>query len=330
MDQPGGDTTEMIGRRLALVVTLALLAVPLITEAQPAGGLRTIGLLGSSTDGYRAFKEGLRGVGWIEGTTVRFEGRFSTDDRELFRLATELVRPPVDVIFAGNAPSVRAAMNATRTIPIVMVSGDPVSAGFVASLARPGANVTGLAIMQTELSGKRLELLTQALPVARRIAVLANPANPSTSAMLRETEARARSLGVQVLRFEATAPDQLAGAVAAAAREGADALAVLGDPMFNLNSRRLVQAAAQHRLPAIWEWRAIAEAGGLMAYAPQLEDLQRRAATYVDRILKGAKPGELPVEQAAKFDLTINLKTAKALGLTIPQLLLLRADHVIE
>jgi ABC-type uncharacterized transport system substrate-binding protein len=325
-----GETTEMIDRRHALVVILALLAVPITAEAQPAGRVRTVGLLGTSPDGYRAFREGLREFGWSEGTTVRFEQRFSADYRELSRMATELVRAPVDVIYAGNAPSVRAAMNATRAIPIVMISGDPVSAGFVASLARPGANVTGLAIMHTELSGKRLEILKEALPMARRIAVLANPANPSTAAMLRETESRARSLGVEVLRFEATSPDQLANAVAAAAREGADALAVLGDPMFNRNSGRLVQAAAQHRLPAIWEWRTIVEAGGLLAYAPRLEDLQRRAATYVDRIFKGAKPGELPVEQPTTFDLAINLKTAKALGLVLPRSLLQRADHVID
>ncbi len=325
-----GGTTEMIDRRHALVGVLALLAVPITAEAQPAGRVRTIGLLGTSPDGYRAFREGLRELGWSEGATVRFEQRFSADYRELSRMATELVRAPVDVIYAGNAPSVRAAMNATRAIPIVMVSGDPVSAGFVASLARPGANVTGLAIMHTELSGKRLEILKEALPMARRIAVLANPANPSTAAMLRETESRARSLGVEVLRFEATSSDQLAGAVAAAARAGADALAVLGDPMFNRNSVRLVQAAAQHRLPAIWEWRTIVEAGGLMAYAPRLEDLQRRAATYVDRIFKGAKPGELPVEQPTTFDLAINLKTAKALGLIFPRSLLQRADHVID
>ena len=317
-------------RRAFLTGSFAVLAAPLGVEAQPAGAVRAIGLLGTSTDRYRVFKEGLRDLGWVEGHTVRFEERLTTDYRELPRLAKELVRVPVDAIFAGNAPSVRAAMNATRAIPIVMVSGDPVSAGFVTSLARPGANVTGLAIMQTDLSGKRLEILTQALPGAKRIAVLGNPANPSTPAMIRETEARARSLGVLVLRFEATAPDQLAGAIAAAARERADALAVLGDPMFNNNRRRLVEAAAQHRLPAIWEWRGTVEEGGFMAYAPQLADLQRRAASYVDRILKGADPGTLPVEQPTKFDLVVNLKTAKALGLTIPRSLLLRADQVIE
>jgi putative tryptophan/tyrosine transport system substrate-binding protein len=183
--------------------------------------------------------------------------------------------------------------------------------------------------MHTELSGKRLELLPQALSTARRIALLANPANLSTPAMLRETEARAGSLGVLILRFEATAPDQLTGAVAAAARERADALVGLPDPVFNRNSRRLVEAAVQHRLPAIGDWPEIVEAGGLMAYAPRPGDLQRRAATYVDRILKGMKSRELPVEQPAKFELLINLKTAKALGLTVPQSLLLRADQVI-
>jgi putative tryptophan/tyrosine transport system substrate-binding protein len=317
-------------RRTFLTGSFALLVAPLAAEAQSGGAVPAIGLLGSSTDGYRALKEWLHDLGWVEGHTVRFEERVSADYRELPRLATELVRMQVDVIFAGNAPSVRAAMNATRAIPIVMVSGDPVSAGFVASLARPGANVTGLAIMHTDLSGKRLEILTQALPAARRIAVLGNPANPSTPAMIRETEARARSLGVLILRFEATAPDRLAAAVAAAARDRADALAVLGDPMFNQNHGRLVEAAAQHRLPAIWEWREIVEAGGFMSYAPQLADLQRRAATYVDRILKGTNPGALPVQQPTKFELVINLKTAKALGLTIPPSLLLRADQVIE
>ena len=319
----------MIDLRLARVLTLAFLAVPLAAEAQ-SGTVRTIGLLGVRPEAHRAFEEGLRELGWVEGNTVRFERRVSADYRELSRLATELVRVPVDVIFAANAPSARAAMKATPTIPIVMVSGDPVSAGFVASLARPGANVTGLAIMHTELSGKRLELLTQAIPTARRIAVLANPTNPSTPAMLHETEVRAHALGVQLLRFEASTPAHLAGALAAAARARADALVALGDPMFSLNSERLVEAAAKHRLPAIWEWRWFVEAGGLMTYAPRLEDLHRRAATYVDRILKGAKPGELPVEQPTKFELVINLKTAKVLGLTIPQSLLLRADQVVE
>jgi len=184
--------------------------------------------------------------------------------------------------------------------------------------------------MHTELSGKRLEILTQAFPTARRIAVLANPANPATPAMRRETETRASAIGVQLLPLEANAPEGLADVLAAAAQKNPDALVVLGDPMFHFNRRQLVQAAARHRLPAIYEWREFVEAGGLMAYGPRIEDLQRRAATYVDRVLRGAKPGDLPVEQATRFELVINLKTAKALGLTIPPALLLRADQVIE
>jgi len=315
---------------LAVVLAVSLTFAPLAAEGQQTGTVRTIGLLGSRPEAFPPFEEGLRELGWVESNTVRIERRVNPDYRELPRLATELVRVPVDVIFAANAPSVRAAMKATRTIPIVIVSGDPVSAGFVASLARPGANVTGLAIMHPELSGKRLEVLTQALPGARRVAVLANPANPSTPAMLRETEARASALGIQLLRIEASASNQLADALAEAKRGRADALAVLGDPMFTANRRRLIEAAAQHRLPAIWEWREFVEAGGLMTYAPKLDDLHQRAAIYVDRILKGSKPAELPVEQPTKFELVINLKTAKALGLTIPQTLLLRADQVIE
>jgi len=315
---------------LAVILTVGLALAPLAVEAQAVGAVRTIGLLGSRPEAFPPFEEGLRELGWVESNTVKLERRISPDYRELSRLATELTRLPVDVIFAGNAPSVQAAMKATRTISIVMVSGDPVRAGFVASLARPGANVTGLAIMHPELSAKRLEILTEARPGARRVAVLTNPANPSTPAMLRETEARAHALGVQLLRFEASTPDHLAGALAAAARERVDALTVLGDPMFTANRRRLIEAAARHRLPAIWEWREFVVEGGLMTYAPRLDDLHRRAATYVDRILKGAKPADLPVEQPTKFELVINMKTAKALGLTIPQSILVRADQLIE
>jgi putative ABC transport system substrate-binding protein len=210
------------------------------------------------------------------------------------------------------------------------VTGDPISAGFITSLARPGRNVTGVAIMQTELSGKRLELLTQAVPTARRIAIFANPGNPSTKGMVQETDSRASSLGVQLLRFEATDADRFDDVLAESISKRPEALMVLGDPIFSMNSRRLVDAVARHRLPAMWEWRDFVEDGGLMAYAPRLDDLIRRAALYVDKVLKGANPGDLPVEQAAKFELVINVKTAKALGLRIPSSLLLRADQVIE
>jgi putative ABC transport system substrate-binding protein len=184
--------------------------------------------------------------------------------------------------------------------------------------------------MHTELSGKRLELLAQALPTARRIALLANPANPATALMQRETEARASAIGVQILPFEASDPKRLADVLTAVAQKRPDALVVLGDPMFFANQRHLLKAAARHRLPAIWEWPEFADAGGLMAYGPRVDDLHRHAAMYVDRVLRGAKPADLPVEQSTKFELVINLKTAKTLRLTIPQSLLLRADQVIE
>ena len=316
-------------RRTFITGIATVVAAPL-AEAQQARPVRTVGVMVSRPEASRSFEEGLRELGWVEGKSVSLERRVSADYQKLSRFAADLVQIPVDVIFAGNGPSTRAAMEATQTVPIVTLSGDPVSAGFVTSLARPGANVTGLAIMHTELSGKRLEILTQALPTARRIAVLANPANPPTPAMRRETERRASAIGVELLPLEANAPERLADVLAAVAQKNPDALVVLADPMFYVNRRQLVEAAARHRLPAIYEWREFVEAGGLMAYGPRIEDLHRRAATYVDRILKGAKPSDLPVEQATKFELVINLKTAKALGLTIPRSLLLRADQVIE
>ena len=319
---------RLIGLVVAIPFSFAL--ATLAGEAQRNAPVRTIGILTGSEEASRAFEQGLRDLGWIEGQNVRFERYVGDDYQKLLPFASELTRIPVDVIFAGNAPSIRAAMEASKTVPIISVSGDPVSAGFVASLARPSTNVTGLAIMNTELSGKRLEILTQAFPRARRIALLANPSNPATPAMRRETEARAKAIGVQLLPFEASVPEQLADVLAAAAQKHSDALVVLADPMFNFNRRRLVEAAAQHRLPAVYEWREFVEAGGLMAYGPIFTDLFRSAATYVDKVLRGARPRDLPVEQASKFELVINLKTAKALGLTIPQSLLVRADQIIE
>jgi len=311
-----------------LVTVLALVAASLAAEAQPAGPIRTIGIIGHTRPS--SFEEGLRELGWVEGKNVRFEQRISTDNQRLAHFAAELSRIPVDVIFAGNAASTRAAMEATRAIPIITVSADPVSTGFVASLARPGANVTGLAIMHTELSGKRLEILTQALPTARRIALLVNPANPSTPVVRRETEARALAIGVKLILFEASAPERVAKVMAAVAKERPDALVVQGDPLFFVTRQQLLEAAARHRLPAMWELRGFVEAGGLMSYGADPNELYRRAATYADRILRGTKPGDLPVEQATKFELVINLKTARALGITIPSPVLLRADHVVE
>jgi putative ABC transport system substrate-binding protein len=310
------------------VLTLALLTAPLAAKAQPTGPVRTVGILGHTA--AVPFEAGLRDLGWVQGKNIRFERRVSTDDETLARFAAELSRVPVDVIFAGNAPSTRAAMQATRVIPIITVSADPVSTGFVASLAHPGGNVTGVAIMHTELSGKRLEILTQALPAARRIAFLVNPANPSTPAVRRETEARARALGVKLLPFEVSAPERVAKVMAAVAKEHPDALVVQGDPLFQVTRQDLLEAAARHRLPAMWEWRAWVEAGGLMSYGANPGELYRRAAIYADRVLRGMKPSDLPVEQATKFELVINLKTAKAVGLTFPPSLLARADEVIQ
>ena len=311
-----------------LVTVLALVAASLAAEAQPPEPMRTIGTIAHVR--ARSFEEGLRELGWVEGKNVRFERRMSTDNQKLSHFAAQLIRIPVDVIFAGNAASTRAAMEATRAIPIITVSADPVSTGFVTSLARPGANVTGLAIMHTELSSKRLEILTQVLPTARRIALLVNPANPSTPVVRRETEARALALGVKLLLFEASAPERVATVMAAVAKEHPDALVVQGDPVFFMSRQQLLEAAARHRLPAMWELRGFVEAGGLMSYGADLNELYRRAATYVDRILRGTKPDDLPVEQATKFELVVNLKAAKAFGLTIPPSVLARADHVVE
>ncbi len=320
----------MIPRRTFLLGCLAggLLAAPLAAQGQPAGPMRTIGIISHVPP--TSFEEGLRELGWVEGKNVRFERRMSTDNQTLAYFAAELSRIPVDVIFAGNAAATRAAMEATRTIPIITVSADPVTTGFAASLARPGGNVTGLAIMHTELSGKRLEMLTQALPTARRVAFLLNPTNPSTLAVRRETEVRARAIGLTLLPFEVSASEQLARVIAAVAKAHPDALVVQGDPLFYITRQDLFEATVRHRLPAMWEGRLFVEAGGLMSYGADTRQLYRHAATYVDRVLNGTRPADLPIEQPEKFELVINLKTAKALGLTIPPSLLQRADQVIE
>jgi putative ABC transport system substrate-binding protein len=313
---------------VAAIMVVLLLGSLLGAEAQPAGPVRTVGSIAHTSS--LPFEERLRELGWVEGKNVRFERRTSTDNNKLAQFAIELSRIPVDVIFAGNAASTRAAMEATQTIPIITVSADPVSTGFVASLARPGANVTGLAIMHTEVSAKRLEILTQVLPTARRVAFLVNPTNPSTPAIRRETEARARAMGVTLVPFEVSAAERVEKVMAAVAKARPDALVVQGDPLFHVTRQQLLEAAARHRLPVMWESRLWVEAGGLMSYGTDVGELWRRAATYVDRVLRGTKPADLPVEQATRFELAINLKTAKALGLTIPPSVLVRADKVIE
>ena len=288
--------------------------------------VRTIGIIGHAQ--APSFEEGLRELGWIEGKNVTFERRLSTDPTELAKFAAELVRIPVDVIFAGNAASTRAAVEATRAIPIITVSADPVKTGVASSVSRPGANVTGFAI--TQLMGKRLEMLVEAIPTARRVAFLVNPTNPNTPAFRREAEAVARAKGVKLLAFEVSGPEQIEAALAAVAKARPDACIVAGDPVFTVAQQRLIVAAARHRMPTMWEYRAFVEAGGLMSYGAYTGDLYRGAATYADRILKGTRPADLPIDQATRFELSINLKTAHILNITIPRPVLLRADHVVQ
>jgi putative ABC transport system substrate-binding protein len=326
--------------RRAFLGTLAggLLAAPLAVEAQQPAKTPRIGVLGAGSASdtalrFEAFRQGLRERGWIEGQNVVLEYRWG-DGRydRLADLAAELVRLKVDVIFAPGTAGTVAAQNATRTIPIITATvGDPVGRGTIASLARPGGNVTGLSFsVGFEIVGKELELLKEVVPKVSRVAVLGNPGNPSYGPMLREAQVAGRSLGVQLQVLEARGPNEFDRAFAAMVKQRAGALLVFADAAYIFDRTPLAQLAAKSRLPAIYGLREHVDAGGLLAYGPNLSDLFRRAATYVDKILKGAKPADLPVEQPTKFELVINLKTAKALGLTIPQSLLQRADELIQ
>ena len=331
----------MIDRRTFLAGTGAvLLAAPFSAEAQPAGKVHRIGYLTvpsrESAQGVaNTFSLGLRDLGWIEGQNLVVEYRFASSNLDrLSDLAAELLRLGSEVIVAGANAAVVAAKNATRTIPIVMfLTVDPVGSGLVASLARPGGNVTGLTTTAgSEIYGKQLQLLKDTFPQVGRIAIFINRAGPAhaVARVLQETEKATRALGLQRQLVEVRGPNDFDQAFAALAVTRPDAIFVTQDSMFYQHRARLVQLVAKTRLPAMWGLRDQAEAGGLMAYATDLNDLARRAAGYVDKILKGAKPADLPVEQPNKFDFVINLKTAKALGLTIPLSLLARADEVIQ
>jgi len=326
---------------LAIIVTLAfaILTVLLTADAQQPGKMPRIGYLGSgyadsprTQSLHEVFRRGLREHGWVEGQNIAVERRFAEGKTERFpELAAELVRLQVDVIVTGGSQTARAAKEATRTIPIVMaVSGDPVGSGLVASLARPGGNITGLSIQATEVGGKRLELLKEAVPQASRIAVLWNAAEPGKELEWQDTQRAAQALGVTLHSVEVRGPEDFDRAFAAIARERPDALLTFSDPLTLQHQRRIVDFATQNRLPLMSEGKEFAEAGGLMTYGASLPALFRRAAYYVDRILKGAKPADLPVEQPMKFELVINLKTAQALGLTLPSILLFQADEVIR
>jgi putative ABC transport system substrate-binding protein len=331
----------MIDRR-AFLGTLAggLLAAPLGAEAQQAAKVARIGYLANFPPAaypqqHEAFLQGLRDLGYVKDRNLVIEYRFAEGKVErLPALAAELVALKVDVIVVGSTPHALAAKQATRTLPIVFISAaDPVTSGLVTSLARPGGNVTGLSNVAPELVGKGLELLKQAVPGVSRVAALWEPGGSGERTdkdMLKAAEVAARALGVRLQAVEARGPADIDRAFSKMTGAHAGALTVLRSAMFFGERRRLVDLAAKNRLPAVYFFREFVDAGGLMAYGPNQADLNRRAATYVDKILKGAKPADLPVEQPTKFELVINLKTAKALGLTIPQSLLGRADEVIQ
>ena len=329
----------MIDRRRFLLTSLAgAVAAPLAGEAQQAGKVYRVGYLTvpsrETAQGVaKAFQFALRDLGWIEGTNIVVDYRFA--DSRLDRLpdlAAGLVHLRADVIVAGANAAVAATKAVTRTIPIVMfLTVDPVGSGLVASLARPGGNVTGLTTTAgPEIYGKQLQLLKDAFPRVSRVAVLVSQAAPAYTRILREIETATRALGLQQQVMEIRTPGDFDNAFAALTTAHVNALFIPADSMFYQHRTRLAQLVANTRFPAMWGLREQAEAGGLLAYATDLNDLARRAATYVDKILKGAKPADLPIEQPTKFDLVINLKTAKALGLTIPPSLLARADQVIE
>jgi len=313
----------------------AAAAWPLAARAQQAAKLPTIGYLGASTpsfDSHRvgAFVQRLRELGWIEGRTVTIEYRWSEGRSERYpEIAAEFVRLKVDVIVTTGG-GVPAAKQATSAIPIVFpVAGDPVGGGYVATLARPGGNITGLSLQQTDVASKRVELLRDAVPGLRRMAILVNAGNVNAVLELGEVQAAARTLGLAAATSEIRRAEDIVSAFEAL-KGRADAVYVVAEPLVFSNRARIHTLAMAARLPAIYNSREYVEMGGLMSYGPNFPDLFRRTADFVDKILRGAKPGDIPVEQPTKFDLVINLTTAKALGLTIPESFLLRADEVIE
>ena len=324
---------------LILALAIAVLVAPLTAHAQEpaAGKLVRIGRLSplsAETDApnLAAFRRGLTELGWVEGKTFAIEGRFADgQSRRLPELAADLVRQRVDLILTGSNPGALAARNATGTIPIVMVTtGDPVAEGIVGSLARPGGNITGVTALGQMLNAKRLELIKATVPGVSRVAVLVNPESPYTPPFLKEKDATARTLGLQLPVLEARDPGSIEKAFTALPAERVGALMVQTDALFIHHRRRIVALAATSRVPAVYGEREFVTAGGLMFYGASFSDMYRDAAGYADRILKGARPADLPVEQPTKLELVINLKAAKALGLTIPPSVLARADRLVE
>ena len=328
----------MIERRAFIAGAIGFLTAPLAAEAQQTRKIPRVGVLGgqspedSPAPPILALRQGLHELGYVEGQNIAIEWRWAHGKLERFPdLAAELVKLEVDIIVAATVPGVQAAQKATRTIPIVMgFVSDPVAFGLVASLARPGGNTTGLGVPTPEISGKRLQLLREDAPTVGRVAVLSDPSQPGISVDLKGTEVAARALSVQLQVAEARSSGELDHAFAAIAREHVAGIVVLPGTVLYASRARIAQLAAKHRLPTSGWAREFPEAGCLMSYGANQPDVARRAAYFVDKILKGAKPADLPVEQPTKFELVINLKTAKALGLKIPPSLLGRADQVIE
>ena len=327
----------MIKRIIGVALNTLLFAFCFPAQAQQLTKVPRIGYLAATSPSINptrieAFRQGLLDLGYIEGKNIVIEWRFAEGKPDrLPTLAAELVRLKVDVIVSGGSTANRAAKDATSAIPIVMSQdNDPVANGFVASLARPGGNITGLATLRTELSGKRLEILTEIVPKLSRLAVLGSSSNPGNAQSLKETKLAAGAFGVKTQYLDVLGPSDIESAFRAASNERASAVLVLASPILNSRRTQVVELAAKRRLPAVYDRREFVEDGGLMSYGVSVFDLDRRAATYVDKILKGAKPADLPVEQPIKFEFIINLKAAKQIGLTIPPNVLARADKVIR
>ena len=326
-----------LGALFLALVAFVVFALPLATEAQPARKIPRLCFLTfdpgtPQSSRFDPFFQGLRDLGYVDGQTIIID-YLSADGRgERFpALAADCLRLKADIIVVTTTPATQAAKNATRTVPIVMhLLGDPVATGLVASLARPGGNVTGLTMMASGPSAKRLELLKEAVPRLSRVLVLSYLVDPIAAPQVKELESAAHSLGVKLLVRDIRTADDLPGAFDAGARERAEGVLTTAESIFVAQRNRVVQLAAQHRLPGMYPYRGMVDAGGLMAYDSYTSSLQARTATYVDKILKGAKPADLPVEQPTKFELIINLKTAKVLSLTIPPSLLRRADQIID
>ncbi len=324
-------------RRAFIAGGLALLAAPRAAEAQQSGKVPRVGFLGNSTAALEAnlvgpFREGLRDLGYEEGRNVVIEYRWAEGKYERFpTLIAELIALKVDVIVTAGTPATQAVKKATTSVPLVMVAvGDPVGTGIVASLGRPGGNITGLTSIAQELEGKRLELLREVIPKLSHIAVLWNSVSPVQVIQEKAVQTAAQVLRMKVQSLGVRTPEEIEDAFAAIVRERPGALLVLADRLFLHNRQRIMDFATKNRLPGVHAYRELVEAGGLMSFGPSYGGMHRRAAYFVDKILKGAKPADLPVERPATFELVVNLKTAKALGLTIPQSILLRADQIIE